>query len=204
MFVDTLFYLFSTLLILCASGVVFVRSAVYSVLFLIMAFFNASGLFLLAGAEFLAMVMVIVYVGAIAVLFLFVVMMIDSSKDYTAPQLKRFRGGMIVAACIFTAELLMVCFYWTGAPKAFERVAFSIPRHLTNSQALGELLYTHYFFVFQISGLILLVAMIGAIILTLPLEQNSIGRKQDTTKQLQRRKQQTLTVKQVEFRQGLK
>jgi NADH-quinone oxidoreductase subunit J len=204
MFVDTLFYLFSTLLILCAGGVVFTRNTLYSVLFLIMAFFNASGLFLLAGAEFLAMIMVIVYVGAVAVLFLFVVMMIDSRKDHTALQLKHFRGGMIVAACIFALELLVVCFHWTGGSKALERVAFSTPRHLTNSQALGELLYTHYFFVFQISGLILLTAMIGAIILTLPLERRRLGRKQDIAKQLRRKKQQTLTIKRVEFRRGLK
>jgi NADH-quinone oxidoreductase subunit J len=169
-----------------------------------MAFFNASGLFLLAGAEFLAMIMVIVYVGAVAVLFLFVVMMIDSSQNYSSPQLKRFRGGMIGVACIFTLELLIVCFHWTGGSKALDRVAFSIPRHLTNSQALGELLYTHYFFVFQISGLILLVAMIGAIILTLPLEHRRMVRKQDVTKQLRRKKQNTLMIKRVEFRRGLK
>lgn len=204
MFVDALFYLFSTLLILCASGVVFVRSTIYSVLFLIMTFFNASGLFLLAGAEFLAVVMVIVYVGAVAVLFLFVVMMIDNHKNYAPHQQKRFRVGMIASSCILTAELLMICFCWKGGPKAIDRVAFSIPKNLPNSHALGELLYTHYFFVFQVSGLILLVAMIGAIILTLPQEQNIPGRKQDIKKQLKRNKQQTLTIKQIEFRQGLK
>lgn len=204
MFAGTLFYLFSTLLIICAGGVVFVRNTLYSVLFLIMAFFNASGLFLLAGAEFLAMIMVIVYVGAVAVLFLFVIMMIDSRKDYPDAQLKRFRGGMLTVCSIFALELFIVCFQWMRGPRALERGAFSIPGHLTNSQALGELLYTHYFFVFQLSGLVLLVAMIGAIILTSSVERRRGGKKQNVKSQLQRKKQDTLLIQKVEFKQGLK
>ena len=107
---EILFYLFSSILIFCAVAVVCVRNTLYSVLFLIVAFFNTGGLFLLAGAEFLAMILVIVYVGAVAVLFLFVVMMLDASQTQPNQQLNRYRWGSIGATCIFAFELIMVVF----------------------------------------------------------------------------------------------
>jgi NADH-quinone oxidoreductase subunit J len=203
MFIDVLFYLFSAMLLLCATSVVLVRNTLYNVLLLIVAFFNASGLFLLAGAEFLAMIMVIVYVGAVAVLLLFVVMMIDNRKDHTASSAQHFRKGMIVVPCLFAIELLIVCVQWQSEATVTDRVAFNIPHHLPNAQALGELLYTHYFFIFQLSGLLLLVAMIGAIVLTASSGQRRSYHKQDITRQLQRRKKDTLVLKRIEFRRGL-
>src|SRR5271156_6674261 len=110
---EILFYLFSGILIACAVAVVCLRNTLYSVLFLIMAFFNTGGLFLLAGAEFLAMILIIVYVGAVAVLFLFVVMMLDASQTQSVQQLDRYRWGSICAACIFAFELIVVAFQWT-------------------------------------------------------------------------------------------
>lgn len=201
---EILFYLFSGILISCAVAVVCVRNTLYSVLFLIMAFFNTGGLFLLASAEFLAMILVIVYVGAVAVLFLFVVMMLDASQTQSNQQLNRYRWGSIGAACVFAFELIVVAFQWTHGSKAVDRVAFPLPKYIGNTEALGELLYTHYFYIFQISGLILLTAMIGAIVLTLPGDGHRFLRKQNVKDQLRRSKKDTLTLKHVDFRQGIK
>ena len=201
---EVLFYLFSGTLIACAVAVVCIRNTLYNVLFLIIAFFNTGGLFLLAGAEFLAMILVIVYVGAVAVLFLFVVMMLDISQTQPSQQMNRYRWGSVAAACVFAFELIMVAFQWTQGSRTVDRVAFPLPKYLGNTEALGELLYTHYFYIFQISGLILLTAMIGAIVLTLPGESYRFLRKQNVKEQLRRHKKDTLTLKQVDFRQGIK
>lgn len=160
------FYLFS--FVLLASGVVVVtsRNPVYSVLFLILAFFNAAGLFVLLGAEFIAMILVIVYVGAVAVLFLFVVMMLDVDfaelkkgvQSYLLPGLGI--GGLLLAELI-----IAVAAHWHFAPHAAPAAA--TPKGMTNTQALGHILYTDYIYYFQAAGLVLLVAMIGAIVLTL-------------------------------------
>ncbi len=198
-----LFYLFSGVLIASAVGVVFARTTLYNVLFLIMAFFNAAGLFLLAGSEFLAMILVIVYVGAVAVLFLFVVMMVDTTNIKTNQTLSRGRWIMMLAALIFACELIVVAYQWSHAPQTSDLVAYASPKYLTNTHALGGLIYTHYFYTFQIAGLILLVSMIGAIVLTLHGESPRPLRKQNITNQLKRRKQDTLTVKHVNFHQGL-
>ena len=200
---EILFYLFSGILIACAVAVVCARNTLYSVLFLIMAFFNTGGLFLLIGAEFLAMILVIVYVGAVAVLFLFVVMMLDLSQTQPSQQLNRYRWGSIGTACVFGFELIMVAFQWTHASRTVDRVAFPLPKYVGNTEALGELLYTHYFYVFQISGLILLTAMIGAIVLTLPGESRRFLRKQNVKDQLRRTKKDSLTLKKIDFRQGI-
>lgn len=200
---EILFYLFSSILIVCTIAVVCVRNTLYSVLFLIMAFFNTGGLFLLVGAEFLAMILVIVYVGAVAVLFLFVVMMLDASETLNQ-KLNRYRWGATSAACVFAFELSMVASQWTHGSKAVDRIAFPLPKYLVNTEALGELLYTHYFYIFQISGLILLTAMIGAIVLTLPNTSPRYLRKQKVKDQLDRHKKDTLILKHVDFRQGVK
>ncbi|HTQ12443.1 MAG TPA: NADH-quinone oxidoreductase subunit J [Rhizomicrobium sp.] len=158
------FYFFSAVLLLSALMVISARNPVHSVLFLILSFFNAAGLFVLLGAEFLAMILVVVYVGAVAVLFLFVVMMLDI--DFA--ELKR--GAMqylplgALLGLVLAAELIIVSgvIGAKGGP-----LPMAAPGALTNTEALGHVLYTDYIYYFQIAGLVLLVAMIGAIVLTL-------------------------------------
>jgi NADH-quinone oxidoreductase subunit J len=159
------FYAFSTILIACAIMVIAARNPVHSVLFLILAFFNAAGLFLLLGAEFLAMILIIVYVGAVAVLFLFVVMMLDIDfADLKRGTLQYLPFGSLMGP-ILAAELIAAGFYWKLAPGAAKMSA--TPAGLSNTQALGRIIYTDYVYYFEIAGLVLLVAMIGAIVLTL-------------------------------------
>jgi len=161
------FYVFSTIMIAAAFMVIAARNPVHSVLFLILAFFNAAGLFVLLGAEFLAMILVVVYVGAVAVLFLFVVMMLD--VDFTelkSGALQYLPIGALMGL-ILLAELVMVGGVWVMAPGASTALASATPPGMTNTVALGRILYTDYIYYFQIAGLILLVAMIGAIVLTL-------------------------------------
>ncbi len=161
------FYLFSAVLIVAALMVVASRNPVHSVFFLILAFFNAAALFVLLGAEFIAMILVIVYVGAVAVLFLFVVMMLD--VDFA--ELKRGvlkdlpLGGAVGIALV--CELVLVGYFWAFPPAASRAIANAVPVHATNTEALGRILYTTYIYYFQAAGLVLLVAMIGAIVLTL-------------------------------------
>jgi NADH-quinone oxidoreductase subunit J len=158
------FYVFSAILLLSALMVIAAKNPVHSVLFLILAFFNAAALFVILGAEFLAMILVVVYVGAVAVLFLFVVMMLDI--DFA--ELKRGAaqyvplGGLV--GLVLAAELIIVGSVWGGAGAALPK---PMPGALTNTEALGRVLYTTYVYYFQIAGLVLLVAMIGAIVLTL-------------------------------------
>jgi NADH-quinone oxidoreductase subunit J len=161
------FYLFSAILIASAIMVIAARNPVHSVLFLILAFFNAAGLFVLLGAEFLAMILIVVYVGAVAVLFLFVVMMLDidfAELKKGALQYLPF-GGLI--GLILVAELVMAGSVWVAKPAVTAALAHATPAGVTNTEALGRILYTDYVYYFQIAGLVLLVAMIGAIVLTL-------------------------------------
>jgi len=161
------FWFFATILLLSAVGVIAARNPVHSVLFLILAFFNAAGLFVLAGAEFLAMILVVVYVGAVAVLFLFVVMMLDI--DFA--ELKR--GAMqylpfgALIGLILIGELWAMAQAWSIKPAILAAKASATPAGTQNTRALGHILYTDYAYYFQIAGLVLLVAMIGAIVLTL-------------------------------------
>jgi NADH-quinone oxidoreductase subunit J len=161
------FYAFASVLIASAVMVVTARNPVYSVLFLILAFFNASALFLLIGAEFLAMILVIVYVGAVAVLFLFVVMMLDIDFARLREGFQRYAPiGAIIGGILFL-ELVLVLAGWRFTDLAVDlRLAPNPGGGVSNTQAIGRLLYTDYVFLFQASGLILLVAMIGAIVLT--------------------------------------
>jgi len=160
------FYLFAVVLLGSAAAVVSARNPVHSVLFLILAFFNAAGLFLLLGAEFLAMIQVIVYVGAVAVLFLFVVMMLDVNFAELRSGFQRFAPIGATVGLVLCVELLMVLAGWRFAPAAPSLRFAPRPEHVQNTVALGRLLYTHYVLLFQIAGVILLVAMIGAIVLT--------------------------------------
>jgi len=158
------FYLFATLTIAPALAVIFARNPVHSVLWLIVAFFNAAGLMLLVGAEFIAMLLVIVYVGAVAVLFLFVVMMLDI--DFASLR-RGFTANLpfgIIIALVLAGEVIVAALSWRAGP-ALSGHAIPKPT-LPNIVALGQLLYSRYLFAFEIAGLILLVAMIGAIVLT--------------------------------------
>ncbi len=160
------FYVFAVVLVCSGAAVVIARNPVHSVLFLILAFFNAAGLFVLMGAEFLAMILVVVYVGAVAVLFLFVVMMLDvdfaelkkGAQAYLLP-------GLAIGGLLASELILALAWSWNFASSATKGAA--TPAGISNTAAIGHILYTDYIYYFQVAGLILLVAMIGAIVLTL-------------------------------------
>ena len=158
------FYLFATLTIASAVAVIFSRNPVHSVLFLILAFFNAAGLMLLAGAEFIALLLVIVYVGAVAVLFLFVVMMLNIDFATLLSGFTKHLPFGIIIAFVLLAEMVLAVTAWKGGPHLSGAVP--PPARVPNIVAMGELLYTRYLFPFEIAGLVLLVAMVGAIVLT--------------------------------------
>ena len=205
MIIQTLcFYAFS--IILVASGVMVVssRNPVHSVLFLILAFFNAAGLFVLMGAEFLAMLLVIVYVGAVAVLFLFVVMMLDVDFARMREGFSRYLPiGLLIGLVLF-AELVLVLGAWIVAPGAGVTISAAVPTGpgaVSNTQALGMLIYTRYFYVFQASGLVLLVAMMGAIVLTHRSRDNV--RRQVISNQVDRSRKQTVEVVRVTSGSGV-
>ena len=201
MIVTAAFYLFSAILLGSAAAVVTSRNPVHSVLFLILAFFNAAALFLIAGAEFLAMILVIVYVGAVAVLFLFVVMMLDVNFGQLREGYQRYLPvGATVGAVLF-GELAIVLGGWEFAPQAASALRLSsTPAGVSNTQALGRLIYTDYIFLFQIAGLILMVAMIGAIVLT--HRERATSRRQDIARQNARQVSDTLEIMPVSFGAG--
>jgi NADH-quinone oxidoreductase subunit J len=176
------------------------RNPVHSVLFLILAFFNAAGLFLIAGAEFLAMILVIVYVGAVAVLFLFVVMMLDIDFAQLREGFQRYAPFGAVIGGILLLELFMVLTVWRFAPEAATLRLNPNPEGVTNAEALGRILYTDYIYLFQGSGIILLVAMIGAIVLT--LRDRPGTKRQDIGAQVSR--SGSVSVRQVPMGVGLK
>ncbi len=200
MIVTAAFYVFAAILIGSAAAVVTSRNPVHSVLFLILAFFNAAALFLIAGAEFLAMILVIVYVGAVAVLFLFVVMMLDVNFGQLREGYQRYLPvGATVGAVLF-GELLLVLGGWQFAPQASTLRLSSTPAGITNTQALGRLIYTDYVFLFQMAGLILMVAMIGAIVLT--HRERTTSRRQNIARQNARTSSDTLEIMPVNFGAG--
>ena len=197
------FYLFAGILIASAVMVVSSRNPVHAVLFLILAFVNAAGLFLLMGAEFLAMILIVVYVGAVAVLFLFVVMMLDVDfAELRQGFLQYLPIGTVISA-IFFIELALVVGTWQLAPEALalRKAAAAAPVDAMNARALGRVLYTEYVYFFQAAGLILLVAMIGAIVLTLR-ERHGV-RRQDVMTQNARTKDAAMSVVTVAPGQGV-
>jgi NADH-quinone oxidoreductase subunit J len=197
------FYLFSTVTVGSAFMVIASRNPVHSVLFLILAFVNASGLFMLAGAEFLAMLLIVVYVGAVAVLFLFVVMMLDVDfAELREGFLQYLPVGMLVGAIVLV-ELLMVIGTFLLAPGAAADAVQPIPdmAQVSNIRALGDILYTKYVFHFQVAGMVLLVAMIGAIVLTLRHKENV--RRQDVARQVARTPATAIEVVKVESGKGI-
>ncbi|HET6525913.1 NADH-quinone oxidoreductase subunit J [Sphingopyxis sp. SE2] len=160
------FYLFATIVIASAAMVIFARNPVHSVMWLILAFFNAAGLMLLAGAEFIAMLLVIVYVGAVAVLFLFVVMMLDIDFAELRAGFVRYLPLGALVAIILAAELVFAVGAWQAGGVDLAARAAPVVSDKSNIQQIGELLYTKYIFLFEAAGIVLLVAMIGAIVLT--------------------------------------
>ncbi len=194
------FYLFATLTIVPAIAVIFARNPVHSVLWLILAFFNAAGLMLLVGAEFIAMLLVIVYVGAVAVLFLFVVMMLDIDFATLRSGFTRNLPFGIIIALVLLAEIVIAVSAWEAGPALSGRhvVATGQP----NIVALGQLLYSRYLFPFEIAGLILLVAMIGAIVLTHRRRKDT--RPQRISHQVRRRPQDATRLTQPGTGEGMK
>jgi NADH-quinone oxidoreductase subunit J len=193
-----LFYIFGTIAVASVVLVVSARNPVHSVLFLILAFFNAAGLFILIGAEFLAMILVIVYVGAVAVLFLFVVMMLDIDFLQLRSGFVQYLPIGTLVGLILLFELFFVIGGWavsSSIPTQAPALAAAGGVPLTNTRALGEILYTRYLFAFQVAGLILLVAMIGAIVLT--LRHRADVRRQSISAQLARRRAETVEVVKV-------
>jgi NADH-quinone oxidoreductase subunit J len=197
------FYLFAGVCIAAAIMVIASKNPVHSVLFLILAFVNAAGLFVLMGAEFLAMILVVVYVGAVAVLFLFVVMMLDVDFVELRQGFQQYLPIGVLVGVVLFAELLLVVGGWTINPEIAKTITAPIPpiASTTNTEALGLVLYTRYVYYFQASGLVLLVAMIGAIVLTLRHKQKV--RRQDISAQVARTKATAMEVVKVKPGQGV-
>jgi NADH-quinone oxidoreductase subunit J len=197
------FYLFAGVCIAAAVMVIASRNPVHSVLFLILTFFNAAGLFVLMGAEFLAMILVVVYVGAVAVLFLFVVMMLDVDFAELRQGFLQYLPIGVVVGGILLIELVFFLFGHAISPEATQAITQPIPpiANLPNTEAIGNVLYTRYIYFFQAAGLVLLVAMIGAIVLTLRHREKI--KRQDIAKQVARTKATAIEVVKVPSGQGL-
>lgn len=197
------FYLFAFLAVIGALNVIFQRNPVHSVLWLIFTFFNAAGLFVLVGAEFVAMILVVVYVGAVAVLFLFVVMMLDINITMVREGLMKYLPVGLLIGGLLLAELVTVFASWvmSDGAESLRLAPTPDPREISNTEALGLILYTDYIYLFQSAGIILLVAMIGSIVLT---HRTRTGvRKQKIAEQVARRANDTLEIVKVESGKGL-
>ena len=200
------FYIFSTIAIISAIMVTVSKNTVHSVFFLILDFISISCLFIMIGAEFLGMIMLIVYVGAVAVLFLFVVMMLNVAQQKnqwfsSANNSKHIPIGLIISTIIFF-ELIIVIGGWKYKPELFNNPNVSANNGISNTHSLGQILYTDYIHIFQISGMILLIAMIGAIVLT--FRQRSGVKKQSYFKQISRERSEGVEIKNVETNKGVK
>ena len=193
------FYLFAFVMLVAAVAVIFARNPVHSVLWLILAFFNAAGLMVLAGAEFIAMLLVIVYVGAVAVLFLFVVMMLDIDFAQLRSGFTKNLPFGIIIAIVLLAEIVLAVSAWRAGPA----LSGAAPREAAqpNIEALGEVLYTRFLYPFEIAGLILLVAMIGAIVLTHRSRGDVRGQK--ISRQVDRRPDEAIKLENPEVGGGM-
>ena len=204
MIIQTLaFYLFSAVTVFAAVMVISSKNPVHSVLFLILAFFNSAGLFVLLGAEFLAMILVVVYVGAVAVLFMFVVMMLDINIAELKHGFLQYLPLGGVVGLILLLELILSLGGFIISSQSQSSIAAPRPNinEVTNTEAIGNLIYTNYIYFFQAAGLILLVAMIGAIVLTHRSRENV--RKQNISDQINRRPQDTIEIKKVTTGSGV-
>ena len=197
------FYLFAFIAIAAAFMVISARNPVHSVLYLILTFFNAAALYLLTGAEFLAMILLVVYVGAVAVLFLFVVMMLDVDFAELKRGALQYAPVGALVGIILAAELIVVLGGYAFSPELASTVALPTPDIATrsNTAALGDILYTQYVFYFQIAGMVLLVAMIGAIVLT--LRHKTGVKRQDVSVQVARVPATSIEIKKVETGKGI-
>jgi len=195
------FYLFAVLAIASGTMVIASRNPVHSVLWLIMAFFNAAGLFVLLGAEFLAFLLIIVYVGAVAVLFLFVVMMLDVDFATLRSGLLRHWPLGVMLAGLLLAEIIFTVAAWNAGAIGPAARAAPVATDLPNIEALGQVLYSRYLFIFEVAGLVLLVAMIGAIVLTQRKRKDS--RAQKVAAQNRRRPQDAVVIRQPAVGQGV-
>ncbi|MEN8709671.1 MAG: NADH-quinone oxidoreductase subunit J [Paracoccaceae bacterium] len=195
------FYFFSISAIVGGLFTVISRNPVHSVLWLILAFISSAGLFVLLGAEFLAMLLMIVYVGAVAVLFLFVVMMLDVDFAELKAEMAKYLPLGLLIGLILLMQLTMVYGVWETAEGAEAMIASAMPEGMHNTQALGMIMYDKYFLLFQLSGLILLVAMIGAIVLT--LRHRTDIKRQDILAQIYRDPAKSMDVRDVKPGQGL-
>ena len=195
------FYLFAGVCVASAVMVIVSRNPVHSVLYLILAFVNASGLFVLMGAEFLGMMLIVVYVGAVAVLFLFVIMMLDVDFVELREGFIQYLPVGLVIGGIFLFELLLTVGAWIINPTLSKTITAPIPTNVSNTEALGLVLYTKYIHYFQLSGIVLLVAMIGAIVLT--LRHKASVKRQDINVQNARTPEMAMAMRKVAPGQGL-
>ena len=196
--VSLLFYLFSFIMIASAFMVILSRNPVHSVLFLILCFFNSAGIFLILGAEFLAFILVIVYVGAVAVLFLFVVMMLDVEfKSISSTVISYLPIGLTIGVIIL-AELMLVLFTWKRDYSVVDNLSATIDTQYSNTEIIGLVLYTDNILFFQLAGLILLASMIGAIILT--VNHRPSAKRQDINKQVERDAESS--IKNIDMKPG--
>ena len=197
------FYIFAAVTVASAFMVISARNPVHSVLFLILAFFNSAGLFVLIGAEFIALILVIVYVGAVAVLFLFVVMMLDVDFAELRQGVLRYLPVGALIGIILLIELILVFGSWVIAPEITASPVAPIPDPsvMDNVTALGEILYTRYIYFFQAAGMVLLLAMIGAIVLTLHHKEGV--KRQNISDQVARSPETAIEVRQVESGKGI-
>lgn len=196
-----LFYLFSFVLVASSLVVVSAKNSVHAVIFLVLCFFNAAGLFILLGAEFLAMLLIVVYVGAIAVLFLFVVMMLNVDLKETQHKINRHLPIMMMIGVLMLVEIILITKFSTI--KFYDtKTLFPTPNDINNTKAIGNLLYTDFILPFQLSGCVLFVAMIGAIVLTLKDETRFI-RKQNIGNQVARTKANSLEIVKIKSGEGI-
>ena len=200
------FYIFSFIAIISAIMVTVSRNTVHSVFFLILDFISISCLFIMIGAEFLGMIMLIVYVGAVAVLFLFVVMMLNVAQQKNewfnaSESSSHIPIGLLVSLVIFF-ELIIVIGSWKYKPEVLDSISLNVDTNITNTQSLGNVIYTDYIHLFQLSGMILLVAMIGAIVLT--FRQRSGVKRQSYIRQISRERNEGVELVDVETNKGVK
>ncbi|WP_342225565.1 NADH-quinone oxidoreductase subunit J [Rickettsia endosymbiont of Urophora cardui] len=195
------FYLFTTLIIISSLCVVLSKNSVYSVLWLIFAFINGSGIMILLGAEFLAMMLIVIYVGAVAVLFLFVIMMLDMHFNKAIMQLKEKPILSIVVSLIMFADLVVIILLGTKNIHFSSDLSFAIVSDVSNTKAIGKILYTDFIIPFQIAGLILFAAMIGCI--TLTLRKRDGVKRQNITKQLSHNKENAVLMTKPFINKGI-
>ena len=195
------FYVFSIIAVASALMVIASRNPVHSVLFLILCFVNAAGLFMLAGAEFLALILIVVYVGAVAVLFLFVTMMLDVDFASLRQGMLQYAPVGVVIGAILLLELVLVGVSYVMAPEVTSASVVPINEAITNTRALGQVIYTRYVFLFELAGAVLLVSMVGAIVLTLQHKVNV--KRQNVMRQISRKRTEGTELVKVKTGQGI-